>query len=39
MAAIHWRAMVILHRHVEIAIRLLMATWFVSGIITMYAPY
>jgi uncharacterized iron-regulated membrane protein len=39
MAAILWRAMVILHRYLGIAIGLLMAMWFVSGIVMMYVPY
>src|SRR5215470_16077520 len=39
MAGILWRAMVILHRYLGIAIGLLMAMWFVSGIVMMYVPY
>jgi uncharacterized iron-regulated membrane protein len=39
MAAILWRAMVILHRYLGIAIGLLMVMWFVSGIVMMYVPY
>src|SRR6516225_10243525 len=34
-----WRAMVILHRYLGIAIGLLMVMWFISGIIMMYVPY
>jgi uncharacterized iron-regulated membrane protein len=39
MAGILWRAMVIVHRYLGIAIGLLMAMWFLSGIIMMYVPY
>jgi uncharacterized iron-regulated membrane protein len=39
VAGILWRAMVILHRYLGIVIGLLMATWFVSGIVMMYVPY
>jgi len=39
MAGIFWRAMVILHRYLGIAIGLLMAMWFVSSIVMMYVPY
>jgi hypothetical protein len=39
MAGILWRAMVILHRYLGIAVGLLMAMRFVSGIIMMYVPY
>jgi uncharacterized iron-regulated membrane protein len=39
MAGSLWRAMVILHRYLGIAIGLLMAMWFVSGIVMMYVPY
>ncbi|MBV9969300.1 MAG: hypothetical protein JO228_04895, partial [Xanthobacteraceae bacterium] len=34
-----WRAMVVLHRYLGIAIGLLMVMWFVSGIVMMYVPY
>jgi uncharacterized iron-regulated membrane protein len=34
-----WRAMVILHRYLGIAIGLLMVMWFISGIVMMYVPY
>src|SRR5262249_60784536 len=39
MAGILWRTMVILHRYLGIAIGLLIAMWFVSGIVMMYVPY
>jgi uncharacterized iron-regulated membrane protein len=39
MAGILWSAMVILHRYLGIAIGLLMAMWFVSGIVMIYVPY
>jgi uncharacterized iron-regulated membrane protein len=39
MAGILWRAMVILHRYLGIAIGLLMTMWFISGIVMMYVPY
>jgi hypothetical protein len=39
VAGILWRAMVILHRYLGIMVGLLMATWFVSGIVMMYLPY
>ncbi len=39
MAGILWRAIVIVHRYLGIAIGLLMAMWFLSGIIMMYVPY
>jgi uncharacterized iron-regulated membrane protein len=34
-----WRALVILHRYLGIAIGLLMAVWFVSGIVMMYVGF
>jgi uncharacterized iron-regulated membrane protein len=34
-----WRAMVIIHRYLGIAIGLLMVMWFISGIVMMYVPY
>jgi uncharacterized iron-regulated membrane protein len=34
-----WRAMVILHRYLGIAIGLLIVMWFISGIVMMYVPY
>jgi uncharacterized iron-regulated membrane protein len=39
MAGILWRTAVILHRYLGIAIGLLMAMWFVSGIVMMYVPF
>jgi uncharacterized iron-regulated membrane protein len=39
MANSIWRAMVMLHRYLGIAIGLLMVMWFVSGIVMMYVPY
>jgi len=39
MAGILWRAMVIRHRYLGIVIGLLMAMWFVSGVVMMYVPY
>jgi uncharacterized iron-regulated membrane protein len=39
MANFLWRATVILHRYLGIAIGLLMVMWFVSGIVMMYVPY
>lgn len=39
MAGILWRAAVILHRYLGIAIGLLMVMWFVSGIVMMYVPF
>ena len=39
MASILWRATVILHRYLGIAIGLLMVMWFVSGIVMMYVPF
>ena len=34
-----WRALVILHRYLGIAVGLLMAVWFVSGIVMMYVGF
>src|SRR4051812_41715398 len=39
MADILWRATVILHRYLGIAIGLLMVMWFVSGIVMIYVPF
>ncbi len=39
MAGGVWRAMVILHRYLGIAVGLLMVMWFASGIVMMYVPY
>src|SRR5205085_3781868 len=34
-----WRATVITHRYLGVAIGLLMVMWFVSGIVMMYVPF
>ena len=34
-----WRALVVLHRYLGVAVGLLMVMWFVSGIVMMYVPY
>ena len=34
-----WRALVVLHRYVGVAVGLLMAVWFVSGIVMMYVGF
>src|SRR5262245_26244266 len=34
-----WRALVILHRYLGITVGLLMAVWFVSGIVMMFAGF
>src|SRR5215468_10982544 len=34
-----WRALVVLHRYLGIAVGLLMALWFVSGIVMMYVGF
>jgi uncharacterized iron-regulated membrane protein len=34
-----WRALVVLHRYLGVAIGLLMAVWFVSGIVMMYVGF
>ena len=39
MTNILWRATVITHRYLGIAIGLLMVMWFVSGIVMMYVPF
>jgi hypothetical protein len=39
MANILWRAAVITHRYLGVAIGLLMVMWFVSGIVMMYVPF
>jgi hypothetical protein len=39
MAAILWRATVIVHRYLGIAIGLLMVMWFVSGTVMMYVGF
>ena len=39
MAVGLWRALVVLHRYLGIAVGLLMALWFVSGIVMMYVGF
>jgi hypothetical protein len=39
MARVLWRATVILHRYLGVAVGLLMLVWFASGIVMMYVPY
>jgi len=39
MANVLWRALVVLHRYLGVAVGLLMAMWFVSGIVMMYVGY
>jgi uncharacterized iron-regulated membrane protein len=39
MTTILWRATVITHRYLGVAIGLLMVMWFVSGIVMMYVPF
>src|SRR5215468_9004893 len=39
MAGILWRAIVILHRYLGIAVGLLMLIWFLSGIVMMYVGF
>ncbi len=39
MAKILWRATVITHRYLGVAVGLLMLVWFASGIVMMYVPY
>jgi hypothetical protein len=39
MAAILWRALVVLHRYLGVAVGLLMAMWFVSGAVMMYVGF
>lgn len=34
-----WRIMVVLHRYAGVAVSLLMAMWFLSGMVMMYVPY
>ena len=34
-----WRALVVLHRYLGVAVGLLMAVWFVSGIVMMYVGF
>src|SRR5437773_2479579 len=39
MTSFLWRATVITHRYLGVLIGLLMAMWFVSGIVMMYVPF
>jgi len=39
MARLLWRATVITHRYLGVAVGLLMLVWFASGIVMMYVPY
>src|SRR5258706_10688391 len=39
MAKILWRATVITHRYLGVAVGLLMLVWFASGIVLMYVAY
>jgi uncharacterized iron-regulated membrane protein len=39
MKTILWRATVITHRYLGVAVGLLMLVWFLSGIVMMYVPY
>ena len=39
MARLLWRATVITHRYLGVAVGLLMLMWFASGIVMMYVPY
>jgi uncharacterized iron-regulated membrane protein len=39
MGSVLWRAMVVTHRYLGVAIGLLMLVWFVSGIVMMYVPF
>ena len=34
-----WRALVVLHRYLGVAVGFLMAVWFVSGIVMMYVGF
>jgi hypothetical protein len=34
-----WRTLIVTHRYFGIAVGLLMATWFVSGIVMMYVGF
>ncbi|MEA2988476.1 MAG: hypothetical protein QOG83_1187 [Alphaproteobacteria bacterium] len=34
-----WRTLVVLHRYLGVAVGLLMAMWFMSGIVMMYVPF
>jgi hypothetical protein len=39
MANLLWRATVIVHRYLGVAVGLLMLTWFASGIVMMYVAF
>lgn len=39
MARTLWRATVVTHRYLGVAVGLLMVVWFISGIVMMYVPY
>src|SRR5262245_276560 len=39
MANALWRALVVLHRYLGVAVGLLMAMWFLSGIVMMYVGF
>src|SRR5882672_2557564 len=39
MTNVLWRATVIVHRYLGVAIGILMLIWFVSGIVMMYVPF
>src|SRR5512132_3244867 len=39
MSRVLWRATVIIHRYLGVAVGLLMLVWFASGIVMMYVPY
>ena len=39
MTSFLWRATVITHRYLGVAVGLLMLVWFASGIVMMYVPY
>jgi hypothetical protein len=39
MASVLWRATVVVHRYLGVAIGLLMLAWFISGIVMMYVPF
>src|ERR1051326_1296153 len=39
MPRLLWRATIIAHRYLGVAVGLLMLVWFASGIVMMYVPY
>ena len=39
MTRVLWRATIITHRYLGVAVGLLMLVWFASGIVMMYVPY